>query len=150
MHRMAAWTLVILWCLVIFFFSAEDRSASHQRSKEITEIVEQITVKVLDDKNIDIKLDKSVEHYVRKISHVLVYFILTFFLFYALALSKVRGYKLYFLTLLIVMIYAVLDELHQAYVPGRGPMIGDVFIDGIGVLSGLLVFSNMKKIFHIE
>lgn len=34
----------------------------------------------------------------------------------------------------ICVAYAVSDELHQAYVPGRDGTIGDVMIDGIGVL----------------
>jgi len=150
MRKIVAWILVVLWCLVIFYFSAEDRSDSHQRSKEISQIVNKVIERVLDSESVALGLNKSMEHYIRKASHVVEYFILTIFVFNAFILSKIRCHKRYMLSFLIPIVYASFDELHQSYVPGRGPMIKDVFIDGIGVLLGLffcyVIFSNRKAI----
>jgi len=145
-----AWILVVIWCLVIFYFSAEDRNASHQRSKEISEIVNGVIVRILDSQSVQIGLNTSVEHYIRKASHVVEYFVLTIFVFNALVLSRLKRYKMYALSFFVPMTYASIDELHQSYVPGRGPMVQDVFVDGIGVVLGLLlcciIFSNRKAI----
>ena len=45
----------------------------------------------------------------------------------------------YRLPLCIGVLYAASDELHQAFVPGRGPAVGDVVLDGVGVLFGIAV-----------
>jgi len=41
-------------------------------------------------------------------------------------------------TLTIVFLYAALDEFHQKFVPGRTPLVSDVFIDVAGAAIGLL------------
>jgi len=153
MKRVIAWILVILWCVVIFFFSAEDKNSSHQRSQQITEVVEKTIEKILEPQNLRIIAKRSLEHYVRKSSHVLEYFILTMLIYNALTLSRIRNYKRYILSFIIAISYACFDEMHQAYVPGRGPMVEDVFVDGVGVLMALAVshgfFMNRKPIRRI-
>lgn len=37
--------------------------------------------------------------------------------------------------LLFCLAYAASDEWHQSFVPGRGPSVRDVLIDGIGALT---------------
>ena len=52
------------------------------------------------------------------------------------------------LVLLISLIYAGLDELHQYFVPGRSCSLGDFWIDSTGILLGFLVVlavSSKKK-----
>lgn len=137
-RRILAWTLVILWCMVIFNFSAEDREASRDRSRAVTQRLDNIMTLVLDSEIIDIPLERSGEHYVRKAAHIIVYFILTVFVFNALVFSRVSRYKIYLFSFLIPITYGIFDEFHQSYVPGRGPMVRDVFIDGVGVLTGIL------------
>jgi VanZ family protein len=36
------------------------------------------------------------------------------------------------------IVYAITDEIHQSFVPGRSPRVLDVGIDALGVLLGLL------------
>jgi VanZ family protein len=43
---------------------------------------------------------------------------------------------------LMALLYAITDEIHQSFVPGRGPWVVDVGIDSIGALIGLLVISR--------
>jgi VanZ family protein len=40
------------------------------------------------------------------------------------------------LAVLVTLLYAVTDEIHQSFVPGRGPSPVDVFIDLLGGLIG--------------
>lgn len=47
--------------------------------------------------------------------------------------------------ILIGLLYAVSDEMHQALVPGRGPSAGDVMIDGLGVILGVSLTPFLLK-----
>jgi len=71
---------------------------------------------------------------------------LTFFLLIALVQGKVQ-YKYFILTtLLIVIAYAITDELHQLFVLGRHTAISDVLIDSIGIFcAGALYSLNLKE-----
>ena len=48
--------------------------------------------------------------------------------------------------LTIGTIYAISDEIHQSFIPGRTPMVGDVMIDMCGVLAGIVIVSFIWKI----
>ena len=41
-------------------------------------------------------------------------------------------------TFLVGFLYAISDELHQMYVPGRTPAVSDVVIDAVGIILALL------------
>ena len=47
-----------------------------------------------------------------------------------------RAKKSYYFALSFVLLYAFSDEIHQSFVPTRGPALRDVFIDFIGGLIG--------------
>lgn len=49
-------------------------------------------------------------------------------------------------TLIIGLIYAVVDELHQLLVPGRKCDIVDMVADGLGLVLGLLLIIIIRKI----
>jgi VanZ family protein len=54
-------------------------------------------------------------------------------------------------TLLVVFLYAALDEFHQSFVPTRTPLVSDVFIDTAGAAIGLLalwLFAHFQKRFR--
>lgn len=48
----------------------------------------------------------------------------------------------------LAVLYAVSDELHQSFVPNRGPSALDVLIDAAGVLGGALI-KHDEKIFSL-
>ncbi|QCX34380.1 VanZ family protein [Caloramator sp. E03] len=50
------------------------------------------------------------------------------------------------IVILICVLYAISDEFHQVFVPGRGPNIRDVFIDSTGTLVGILIYLGVKKV----
>jgi VanZ family protein len=84
---------------------------------------------------------------IRKLGHVSEYLILA--LLVLRALSRETGGKLsprrLALGLLITALYAVSDELHQAFVPGRTASIADVSIDVLGGVCGALWFQLRKR-----
>ena len=46
----------------------------------------------------------------------------------------------------MVVLYAIGDEIHQAFVPGRTPLVTDVAIDALGGLLGILAFELVGHI----
>ena len=50
-------------------------------------------------------------------------------------------------SLIIGVIYASTDEIHQVFVPGRGPLITDVILDSIGVLTGIFIVMLVLKVY---
>jgi len=94
-------------------------------------------------------LDVSIEilnHFIRKSAHFLIYFGLGFLLrnaYHVTGYVNIKG-SVYALT--VSILYAISDEVHQIFVPGRGPGIKDVFIDSIGALAGILVFMILLNI----
>ena len=47
----------------------------------------------------------------------------------------------------IGVIYATSDEIHQSFIPGRGPAVTDVILDSIGILFGILIVILAVKIY---
>jgi len=75
------------------------------------------------------------------IYHIVAYFFLSLFLFTS-SLKKKK--ELSFLVILILFLYAVLDELHQFFVPGRSCSLSDLFIDGTGIILAFLTYVIVK------
>jgi VanZ family protein len=95
------------------------------------------------------QLDR-VDYNIRKTGHVTEYLILTLLAFRALqgGLPTPRG-RVFAGAFGIAVGYAVTDELHQAFVPGRTPSPVDVLIDSGGAtiaLTLLAVFMGYKQI----
>lgn len=133
-----SWIMVILWMTLIFYFSSQVRDESNQLSTGITVIISRIIEKI----NIfDFKIDiKTLNHIVRKLAHFSIYFILGILIINAIRKSK-------YISLIICILYAITDEIHQSFVPGRGPSIKDVMIDSFGALIGILLFSYISNRF---
>ena len=72
---------------------------------------------------------------IRKMAHILEFGIFSILIFRAWRSGRLGwclGWAI--ATLLIAAAFAVLDEIHQAFVPGRGPSVRDVAIDTAGAL----------------
>jgi VanZ family protein len=83
------------------------------------------------------------------IMHFGEYGVLAFMAFLAFAEDEFRIYRKRFITITIgLLLFAVLDELHQKLVPGRICSIRDVASDVTGVLAAivftLVVFRSIK------
>lgn len=80
----------------------------------------------------------------------MVYHVGVFFLFAfsgCMYLSRGRSVDWMMVALLFSFVYAVSDEVHQLFVPGRAASLGDVGIDILGImLAGMLYFIRVKKL----
>ena len=76
--------------------------------------------------------------------HLLIFFLFNFFLILSVVGSKKLEIKYVVLALVISIIYAVLDEVHQFFVPRRIPSMADVLIDIIGIFLSTITYFHYK------
>lgn len=134
--------------VMIFLFSAQPATKSNELSTGFTRVLIEILGKILPveiETSTIIKSVGQLNHYIRKFAHFSVYLVLGILVWRALTNSKYKNKK--FITALIIcVIYAATDELHQLFVPGRGGQLKDVFIDSLGALVGITLSEIMYKL----
>lgn len=133
---------------MIFLFSAQPATKSNELSTGFTRVLIEILGKILPveiETSTIIKSVGQLNHYIRKFAHFSVYLVLGILVWRALTNSKYKNKK--FITALIIcVIYAATDELHQLFVPGRGGQLKDVFIDSLGAFVGITLSEIMYKL----
>lgn len=140
--------LVILWMSVIFIFSSQNGIDSSKLSQGITYKV----VELFKGKNYpEDKKEECVEKlglFIRKGAHFFVYFVLAILVYILLIEFKISTTKLILYTIIICMLYAITDELHQGFISGRAARVFDVFIDTCGATlsTSIMYIGNKLKI----
>lgn len=132
---------------IIFGFSSQNGEQSSSVSREITEIVTKniAYIQKLEPIEKETVLTK-IEHIIRKLAHFSLYTAVGI-----LAMSLMSTYKLHqrnriYISLGVGVLYAISDEIHQAFIPNRTPLVGDVFIDTCGIAFGIILSIFFVKI----
>jgi len=145
MKKIIGWLAVIVWITIIFSFSSQEAEQSNNLSINVTEVVVETVQKFVPNKEFDVK---TINHYIRKNAHFLVYMVLGLLLMNAIS---AHGYSLKTNTIIVIflgVLTASSDEFYQSFIPGRGPGIKDVMIDTCGLLLGILLFLLMKRLLN--
>lgn len=140
--------LVILWMFVIFNFSSQNGPKSTKTSDVVTSMVVNVTTNVTNKDISREEVKKKVEDstfLVRKTAHFTEYLILGILVFQLLSDYTKISKKTIIFCLLICYLYAVSDEVHQIFIPGRTAKIMDTFIDGAGSLFGIILANIYYK-----
>lgn len=141
--KAVAWLLVLSWMGFIFYFSAQPVSVSRSQSEVITANVQKIITEVTGKDSNEIEIMFR-DHYTRKFGHMTLFFVFGFLLMYLFGTINMR--HMYAAAFISIFTYAVTDEMHQALVPGRGPMVSDVFIDLAGGSIGIVIYSILRSV----
>ena len=83
-----------------------------------------------------------------KIGHVVEYLILGVLL--ARALGARVANRLLVAAWVGVLVFGALDELHQAFIPGRTPDVMDWAADAAGAAAGLLIGAVLLRMLHVR
>jgi len=140
-----SWFLVFIWLVVIFYLSTQPAADSSNLSKKVTKVIIEIIPldnEVSTTENLIAKLEPSI----RKLGHFSEYFVLGLLVTNALRVSGVFGIKAFIYSLLFCILYAVSDEFHQYFVPGRSTEFGDVVIDTIGSFIGVSLYYLISRL----
>ena len=149
-----AWSLTVVWMLVIFLLSAQPGSQSGSLSMDVTKIIADIAgfiFRLNPEKIADSDQLYMLNGIIREFAHGAAYFILALLAANALKRHGLKGRKLLLLTLSFCAIYAISDEIHQLFVPGRTCELFDLGVDMLGAfcsmaLLQLFFFLNRKII----
>lgn len=144
--------IVLLLCTfyIIFGFSSQDGEKSGGISKKITGFILEKSSKYnsLEQMKKE-EVSKRTERIIRKIAHFSIYTLVGFLLMalFSTYESIKRKYQIY-ISAIIGILYAISDEIHQSFTPGRGPKITDLFIDSLGVFFGMAVILLIVEIIN--
>lgn len=143
--------IILLLCTfyVIFGFSSQNSKQSGSLSEKITTIiVEKLNIvegKTKQEKEIIIN---KLERVIRKLAHFSIYTLVGLLLMGFTSTYKLENIKKVMISLIIGIVYAISDEIHQSFVPGRSPQFTDVMIDTMGVTLGILLIMLAIEIYH--
>lgn len=143
MYKFLSWVAVILWMALIFNLSSQVAEQSNKLSTGITKVIVKTVEKVAPQSEFDIK---SFNNILRKNAHFFAYLILGILVANALRRSGIRGYWSIAIALGICVLYAISDEVHQLFVPGRGGQVKDVIIDSVGASVGLVLYWVVSRL----
>lgn len=127
----------MLWAGMIFLFSSQEAEESSELSSGVLGFILGFVEGWL-GRSVE-GFDQEFFHFlIRKGAHFSVYLVLGILLAYPLKKRKVKNYGS--ISLLLSVLYAITDEIHQVFVPGRAGQIQDVMIDSCGALVGVVLF----------
>ena len=136
-----SWTAVFLWMALIFSFSAQPSDESSAVSSPFVRAYLFLFHPEYEDLSPGdrFELEENASFLVRKTAHFSIYTVLGALLFSAVSRTLPAAKLRIPLAFLTGALYAVSDEFHQSFVPGRSCEIRDMTIDSAGVLLGVLL-----------
>lgn len=159
-HRISALfaVLTIAVMCVIFAFSAQGGTESSEVSSGVSRFIAELIVSNFDELS-EFEREAKIEELVpiiRKLAHFSVFAALGFFSNLCLhSFAKERGKNSRFVTNVYAgafcIFYAMTDEFHQLFIPGRNGNFIDVLIDFsgsiVGIVAALLAFLLFIRLF---
>ncbi|MGE4273856.1 MAG: VanZ family protein [Desulfitobacterium sp.] len=140
--RILSWAAVLFWMGLIFYLSAQVASQSDELSQGIAQRLYGVVGMAFPGLNTDSLQSNFI---VRKSAHFLSYLILSLLTMNALRRSGSNGVGQIVLAMGICVLYAISDEVHQLFVPGRSGQIKDVLLDSGGAIVGTVLYSLIEK-----
>ena len=131
--KVISWLLVILWAGVIFYLSSRTADESTVQSRGMISSFAGFFGTVIDNEELMINIDGIV----RESAHGVEYFIL------GVLVCNASGSAV--LSLILCMLYALSDEIHQIPIPGRAFQIMDLLIDFAGIVIGIVFLICVKR-----
>ena len=148
--RFVLWLLAAVIMIGIFVLSAQEAESSDRTSGALI-------VKILHTINPDYRFMSAKEQaraiaemqgVVRALAHIGEYFVLGAVLYAALRSSGLGSGKGIPAAFFICVLYALSDEVHQYFVPGRSCQLQDIIADSCGALAGVLLLWLCARLFR--
>lgn len=135
--------ICILWFGFIFYNSTKSGDASNEKSYKVLNQIRQQYREIVGEDYKDYRnlpnssREEKLNLIIRKNAHAFEYCILAVIVSAILFQFKLKGKSAIIYIMFVCLFYAVLDEFHQIYVPGRTSSVKDVLIDFAGALIGM-------------
>lgn len=133
--------LVIIWMIVVFRFSNQNGTKSQGSSDIITNKI----VEISDDYfALDIKSSEdTISFVVRKLAHFSIYFLGGILIYNFINTFSINKKYIIIFSIVLGVVYACTDELHQLFIDGRSAQMMDVFIDSCGVVLAVVTRNKL-------
>lgn len=148
MKKVIKISALILWMIIIFLFSNQNGQESGNLSNGF---INQTIIRVYEIFNKDATIEektliiKKVSLPVRKLAHFTVFLVLGVLISINLEDLNITNKNKIILSILFCILYAISDELHQLFIPGRSCCLKDVLIDTSGSICGISIKNMSKK-----
>ncbi len=142
MYKILSWIAVVFWMGLIFYLSHQHATISSELSSGITEMLINVLGKFTSPFQLG---DGELHHIVRKSAHFLAYLTLGVLVLNSLRRSDIFGKRSVGIALLICILFATTDEVHQLFIPGRSGEARDVLIDSAGACMGIVVYFIISR-----
>lgn len=141
MKRTIFLILIIINCITIFYFSNQVADVSSTSSGRIVNFIANLLpfIKNMPEAEKEVICSEVLQPIVRKTAHFSIYALLGFWIINFALTYRGSDYKKVLWSWIFGTVYAITDEIHQLFIPGRSGEIRDVCIDLLGVLTGILV-----------
>ena len=133
--------LIIINCIVIFYFSNQVADISSGTSGRVVKFISEIipSIKNMPEAEKEAICSEVLQPIVRKTAHFSIYAILGFLTMNFALTYKGTKYQKGLCSWLFGTLYSATDEIHQLFIKGRSCEFRDVCIDSLGVLMGILL-----------
>lgn len=166
LQKILASILVLMWMITVFIFSSQDGIDTLNTSGAVISVIESKTTNdssnvvsdnlgktdnknSLENKKYKYTYSNKIQKLVRKNAHYFLYMLGGVFLsVFFCANSKYKSSQIRFAIYAIItgIVYAFTDEFHQRFVPGRTGSLKNVFIDSMGVITGVVLLYILRII----
>ncbi len=164
-----SWAAAASWMLLIFYLSSQTAVESLESSYSFTDRILYIVNILMPGQEIDIA---AFDDFIRSVAHFAIYMILGLliinaFFFQCIYYNTDKERRYYnakdvkdngnenrknryiwvlLISFIICLMYAISDEIHQIFVPGRGAQISDVLLDSLGAGTGIIIYWQLGKL----
>lgn len=141
MKKRISLIFVIIWMLFIFILSSYSAPESSNQSGIIVDTITTVFKVSESSTTFHMNTTDFITFIVRKLAHFSEYLVLGI-----LVCNMINNYrKKIYIGSIICILYAISDEIHQIFIPGRSCEIRDMVIDIIGALIGIYIVKKIKK-----
>lgn len=140
-------TMLIGTFVIIFGFSSQNGETSGSLSRKVTEFIVEANIfnKNLTEEQKEIQI-QNLHPKIRKLAHFSIYTLVGILLMSLCMTYKIKNSKRITISLILGIIYATTDEIHQLFIKGRSGNIIDVLIDTSGVLFGIFIIFGITHL----
>ena len=144
-RKIIAIVLVIGWAGILFYFSHQPGTGSSKTSQKVALEMVKVMENPKASKQDKVARSKAIEPYIRKMAHFSLYLTGGMVIFNAVQDKEVSERKKVGISIVLGVMYAVSDEIHQLFIVGRSAQITDVWIDSLGIMTGIACFMLSQK-----
>ena len=141
--------LVITWMITVFTLSNEPANKSSNTSGNTIRAIINIFPNIRNMSEIEKEqIVSNLQPIARKLAHFSLYTVGGILIYSCINALNVNLNKKIIISFLIGGIYAISDEFHQLFIPGRSGELRDVCIDSSGVLLGIGIMILVIQLFE--